>query len=72
MIRSRRLCNSQVSARSSVCPIDRQQQRRAAGLLQAGRRRQISVDIYCAAAGGQRHVVIRGTMVDADLFDLYV
>ena len=28
-----RLCNDTVSVRLSVCPVDRQQQRRAAGLL---------------------------------------
>ena len=32
------------SVSQSVCPVDRQQQRRAAGLLQLGRGRQISID----------------------------
>ena len=42
----------------------------AAGFLQLGRGRQISIDICrrCQSPGcGQRHAVIRGTRIDADL-----
>jgi len=66
------------SVRLPVCSVDRQQQRRTAGLLQPGRRRQISingttfrlsVDI-CRRRPScwQRHVEIRGTRINTDLF----
>ena len=75
----KRLCNGRVSVRPSVRlsrrSIARKQQRRAARLPRSsgarGGAHWLSIDICCrrysAAAGGQRHVVIRGTGVDADL-----
>jgi len=66
------------SVRPSVCPVDRHQQRHAAGLLQPGRRRQLSidscqhrvrlsVDMCHSARSGQSHIVIRGMRIDAVL-----
>ena len=53
------------SVRLPVCSVDRQQQRRTAGLLQPG----LSVDI-CRRRPSclQRHVEIRGTRINTDLF----
>jgi len=68
-----RLCSGTTSVRPSVCPVDRQQQRRAAGLLQPGRRRLISIESYrrrSILSSGQRHAVVRGRRIDADLFRL--
>jgi len=52
---SRRLCNSQVSFRPSVCLSRRsiacKQRRRAVDLLQPGRRQQISINICCRRLG---------------------
>jgi len=69
-LRSKRLCNGRVSVRPSVrpsvCPLYRQRQRCAVGLLitgylhhrqQPGRGQQISTD---SCRRDQRHVVIRG------------
>jgi len=44
-----RLCNGSASVRPSVCPVDRQQQRRPAGLLLSAL--QISIDSCGCAAG---------------------
>jgi len=54
-----RLRNGAVSVCPSVCPVERQRQRRAAaGLPQLGRGQQISIDR--AAAAGSVDAVIRG------------
>jgi len=47
----KRLCNGTVSVRPSVCPIDRQRQRRAAGLL---------LIVYRSIPAASVNAVIRG------------
>jgi len=59
------------SIRPSVCPVDRQQQQRAAGLLLRTRRagdidRQQSTAL--SSKCGQCHVDSRGTRLNTDLF----
>ena len=54
------LCNGPVSVHPSVCPVDRQQQRRAAGLLlSAGTCSRYRSIVACAGAQQQMRVVSR-------------